>query len=248
MELTAVLIDDEQECLDYLQHVLASNCPEVEVKAVCSSGKDGVKAIGQSNPDLVFLDIDMPYINGFDVIEMVPDPGFEVIFTTAYDKYAIRAFKISAVDYLLKPIDSEELVKAVEKVKRLKERAAERNPINFLLQQIKDVENNSVKRIALPTFDGLEFVKLDNILYCQSDGSYSNVFFTDGQKRYISKSLHFLEDALCDYHFYRVHKSYIVNLNKVQRYSKTDGGILVMENGDLVKVSRSKKDELLNIL
>lgn len=248
MNLNAVLIDDEQECLDFLEHMLKTKCPDVNIKALCSSGKDGIKAIGQHDPELVFLDIDMPYINGFDVIEMIPNPRFEVIFTTAYDKYAIRAFKISAVDYLLKPIDPDELVAAVNKVKHLKQRVEQTNPINFLLEQIKDVENNNVKRIALPTFDGLEFIRLDDILYCQSDGSYSNVYFADGQKRCISKSLHFLEDALCDYEFYRIHRSYIVNLNKVKRYSKTDGGILVMENGDIVKVSRSKKDELLNIL
>jgi two-component system LytT family response regulator len=210
-----------------------------------STGKLGPPRAGA--PDVLFLDIDMPFINGFDLLEMVPDVDFEVIFTTAHDKYAIQAFRISAVDYLLKPIDTDALKLAVEKVRLLRTKGSSSRQISFLIQQLKDLENNNVRKIALPTFDGLEFIHMDDILYCQSDGAYSNVFFTDGNKMYISKTLRYLEDALCNFHFFRVHNSYIVNLNHVSKYSKTDGGLLILSNGEKVRVSRSKKDELLGL-
>ncbi|MDX1478368.1 MAG: LytTR family DNA-binding domain-containing protein [Saprospiraceae bacterium] len=245
--LKAIMIDDEPECLLSLAYDLEKHCPEVEVVAQCKGGKEGVMAINKHQPDVVFLDIDMPFVNGFDVLEMVPNIDFEVIFTTAYDKYALRAFRISAVDFLLKPIDPESLKQAVQKVVLLKERGNAQKQINFLIQQLKDLENNNVRKIALPTFEGLEFINLEDILYCQSDGAYSNVHFTDGTKLYISKTLRYLEEILCDFHFFRVHNSYIVNLHYVRKYAKTDGGLIIMNNGDKVKVSRSKKEELLNL-
>ena len=245
--LKAILIDDEPECLLTLASDLATHCPGVDIVSQCKSGKEAIKEIHAHNPDVLFLDIDMPYINGFDLLEMVPDVDFEVIFTTAYDTYAIQAFKISAVDYLLKPVDPEALVAAVEKVRILREKGNTSKQISFLIQQIKDLENNAVKKIALPTFDGLEFIHMDDILYCQSDGAYSHVFFTNGSKMYISKTLRYLEDALCNFHFFRVHNSYIVNLNHVKQYSKTDGGLLIMSDGKKVRVSRSRKDELLSL-
>lgn len=245
--LKAILIDDEPGCLQSLSHDLSTHCPGVEIVARCDNGKEAIKMIHLHKPDVLFLDIDMPYINGFDLLEMVRDVAFEVIFTTAYDTYAIQAFRISAVDYLLKPIDTEALVAAVEKVRILREKGNTSRQINFLIQQIKDLENNNVRKIALPTFDGLEFIHMDDILYCQSDGAYTYVHFTDGSKLYISKTLRFLEDALCNYHFFRVHNSFIVNLNHVTKYTKTDGGLLVMSNGKQIRVSRSKKDELLGL-
>ena len=245
--LRAILIDDEPECLRSLSHDLGRHCPGVSIVAECDNGKEAIKAIHSNSPDVVFLDIDMPFINGFDLLEMVPDVDFEVIFTTAFDKYAIQAFRISAVDYLLKPIDTEALKLAVEKVRMLREKGSSSRQISFLIQQIKDIENNNVRKIALPTFDGLEFINMDDILYCQSDGAYSYVHFTDGTKLYISKTLRYLEDALCNFHFFRVHNSFIVNLNHVKKYSKTDGGLLILSNGEKVRVSRSKKDELLGL-
>lgn len=245
--LRAILIDDEPECLRSLSLDLKQHCQGVEILAQCDNGKEAIKAIHVHNPDVVFLDIDMPYINGFDLLEMVPNVDFEVIFTTAYDKYALQAFRISAVDYLLKPVDVDALKEAVEKVRILREKGNTSRQISFLIQQIKDLENNNVRKIALPTFDGLEFINLNDILYCQSDGAYSYVHFLDGNKLYISKTLRYLEDALCNFHFFRVHNSYIVNLNHVKKYSKVDGGLLVLSNGEKVRVSRSKKDELLGL-
>jgi two-component system, LytTR family, response regulator len=245
--LKAILIDDEPECLRSLAHDLKEHCQGIEILSQCDSGKAGIKKIHEHSPDVIFLDIDMPYINGFDLLEMVPNVDFEVIFTTAHDKYALQAFRISAVDYLLKPIDPIELKSAVEKVRMLRENGNTPRQIHFLIQQLKDLESNNVRKIAVPTFDGLEFVRLDDIIYCQSDGAYSNIYFGDGGKMYISKTLRYLEDALCTFHFFRVHNSFIVNLNHVRKYSKTDGGTLILTSGEQIKVSRSKKEELLKL-
>ena len=245
--LNAIIIDDEPKCVRSLESDLKECCPEVQIVATCKGGKEGIKAINKFNPDVVFLDIDMPFINGFDLLEMVPNIDFEVIFTTAYDQYALRAFQISAVDYLLKPVQQDKLKQAVQKAQMLRERGNAHKQINFLIQQLHDLETNNVNRIALPTFEGLEFIMLEDILYCQSDGAYSYVHFTDGTKLYIAKTLRYLEEILCEFNFFRIHNSYIVNLDYVKKYSKTDGGTLVLKGGIRVKVSRSRKEELLSL-
>ncbi|MEM8585694.1 MAG: LytTR family DNA-binding domain-containing protein [Bacteroidota bacterium] len=221
--LKAILIDDEPQCLASLSQELENHCPEVNIIASLSSSKEGLKAIHREQPELVFLDIDMPFINGFELLELVPNIDFEVIFTTAYDKYALQAFKISAADYLLKPIEEEALKNAVKKAKWLSASGHAAKQVRFLLEQVKDLENNNVKRVALPIQDGFEMVLLSDILYCQSDGAYSRVFLKSNDNLYLSRNLRFLEEILCEYHFFRVHHSYIVNLQEIKKYSRTDG-------------------------
>ena len=245
--LRAVIIDDEPDCVQSLARDLAEFCPDVEVVGLCEGAKDGIRSINMQKPDMVFLDIDMPLINGFELLELLPGINFAVVFTTAYDKYALQAFKISAVDYLLKPVDPEELVKAVDKVQTFREHGTTSEQIDFLMLQLKDQENNAIHRIALPTSHGLDFIDLKDILYCESDGAYSYLHYTDGTNLLISKPLKYLEDILCDFQFFRVHKSYIVNKDYVTKYHRGSGGLLIMKNGARVKVSRSKKDELLNL-
>ncbi len=245
--LRTVIIDDEPDCIQSLRRDLAECCPDVEVMAGCQGAKEGIKAINQYKPDVVFLDIDMPVINGFELLELLPEIDFEVVFTTAYDNFALKAFKISAVDYLLKPIDPENLVKAVQKVKRIRPNAPTKGQIDLLIEQLKHQGENTSQRIALPTAEGLTFIGLDEILYCESDGSYSILYFTNGSKLLISKSLRYLEDILCDFQFFRIHKSYIANLDYVSKYSRGSGGLLTMKNGATLQVSRTKKEELLNL-
>lgn len=246
-KLRAIIIDDEPDCIQSLSRDLVEFCSHVEVVGLCEGAKDGIRTINIQKPDIVFLDIDMPLINGFELLELLPEINFAVIFTTAYDKYALQAFKISAVDYLLKPIDPDELVKAVDKVRTLQEHGTSSQQIDFLMQQIKDQENNAIHRIALPTSQGLDFIDLKDIQYCESDGAYSYVHYTDGSNLLISKPLKYLEDILCDFQFFRVHKSYIVNMDYVAKYHRGSGGLLTMKNGAKIRVSRSKKDELLNL-
>ncbi len=247
MKLKALLIDDEKNCLTSLAYDLEQHCPDVEVVEQCLGSKAGLLAIKKHQPDLIFLDIDMPYINGFEMLEMIPSIQFATIFTTAYDKYALQAFKISAVDFLLKPVHSEALVQAIEKVRSQQHLKNAEKQIQFLIEQMQAIESDSVKKIAFPTFEGIEFVNLKDILYCQSDNNYTDVHMVDGSHLLISKTLRYVEEMLCDFHFYRVHNSFIVNLNYVKRYVKGDGGYLVLENGKDITVSRSKKAELLKM-
>ncbi len=246
--LRAILVDDEANCLKMLEWELSDRCPEVEIVKVCSTGKAGLMAIKEEQPDIVFLDIEMPYLNGFEVLELVPEVNFDVIFTTAYDKFAVRAFKSSATDYLLKPIDGDELKAAVDKVLENRKKNAPNTDVKFLLQQLEAAKNNKIKRIALPTFEGLTFVHIDDIIYCQSDNNYCHVNLKEGRKMLISKTLKEVEEMLNSDMFFRVHNSYFVNLKEVSNYVKADGGALIMTNGDEVRVSRSRKDRLMELL
>lgn len=245
--ISAILIDDEKNCLTSLAYELNNHCPDVKILAECQGGKEGLLAIKKHQPDIVFLDIDMPYINGFEMLEMLPEVNFATIFTTAHDKYAIQAFKISAVDYLMKPIFKEELIEAIAKVKSLKDSQSNQSKINFLIEQMQAIETDTVKKIAFPVFEGVEFVKLSDINYCKGENNYTHVYLTDGTDLFISKTLRYVEEMLCDYHFFRVHNSYIINLDYVKKFVKSDGGYILMESGDSVSVSRTKKAQLLEM-
>ena len=245
--ISAIIIDDEIDCVKSLEQDLKKYCSEINVVASCVGAKSGIKAINKFKPDAIFLDVEMPVIDGFELLEMVSHIEFEVVFTTAYDHFALRALKMSAIDYLLKPIVPENLITAVDKLLTKNEQLGNQHQIQFLLQNLKDIENNKVNRIILPTLDGLNFVSLDDIKYCSSDGAYSNVHLINGSKIMISKSLRYLEQILCDFHFFRVHKSFIVNLKMIKKYSRIDGGILLMSDGAKLKVSRTKRDELLSL-
>lgn len=245
--IKAVIIDDEIDCIQSLEFELTKHCKSVEIVERCQNAKDGIKAIHKHKPDVLFLDIEMPVINGFELLELLSEINFDIIFTTAHDQFALKAFKVCAVDYLLKPIDPNDLITAVHKLHRTEERNNTKNQIQFLLEHLDELKQNKVKRIALPTLEGLQFIYLNDILYCESDGAYSTLYFTQGTKLFISKPLRYLEQILCNYHFYRVHKSFIVNLNYVIKYTKGAGGALTMKNGDEIRVSRSKKEELLSL-
>lgn len=244
--INAIIIDDEIDCVKSLEDELSIHCPEVRVVSSNVGAIDGIKAINNLKPDIIFLDVEMPVIDGFELLEMVSEIQFDVIFTTAFDHFALRALKLSAIDYLLKPIDPENLKIAVKKVINKNKKLNSHNQIQFLLQHLKDLESNKINRIILPTLEGLNFVSLDDIIYCSSDGAYSNVHLKTRNKIMISKSLRYLEQILCDFHFFRVHKSFIVNLKMIKKYSRGDGGLLIMTDGAKIKVARTKRDELLS--
>jgi len=245
--MKAIIIDDERNCITSLAYDLDKYCPEISIEAECQGGKEGLLAIKKYNPDIVFLDIDMPYINGFEMLEMLPEINFATIFTTAYDQYALQAFRISAVDYLLKPINKDDLVNAVKKVFLQNDRQSTTNNIEFLMEQMQAIETDTVKKIAFPTFEGVEFVPLKDINYCKGDNNYTHIYLLDGTDLLISKTLRYVEQMICEYQFFRVHNSYIVNLDYVKKFVKSDGGYLVLESGESISVSRSKKAELLKV-
>lgn len=244
--INAIIIDDERHSCDALKMLLGKCCPQVQVTAICYSGEEGIKKINELNPQLVFLDIEMPHMNGFQMLEQLQKIDFEVIFTTSYDQYAITAFKFSALDYLLKPVDREELEKAVQRVsKKINPPVSEQ--LEILLQKINQPAI-TVQRIALPTMQGLEFVPVESILHCSSNNNYTEFFLTDKKKLLVSRTLKEVEDMLADHSFLRVHNSYIVNLNAVTRYVKGEGGYLVMTDGSTIDVSRSRKEMLMQKL
>ena len=244
--LNAIIIDDEPYCCESLATLLERFCPEVKISAVCNSGQEALTAIQKIKPHLVFLDIEMPYMNGFELLEKLPAIDFELIFTTSYDQYAIKAFKFSALDYLLKPIVREELLKAVNKAVSRRQ-----NPLpqqfEILLQKINHT-NNPIQRIALPTMEGLQLLPVNSIISCASDGNYTIFFMKDKQKIVVSRSLKETEEMLAEHSFLRVHNSYLVNMNEINKYMKGEGGYLVMSDGSTVDVSRSKKEMLLKKL
>ena len=246
--LKSIIIDDEKHCRSLLQWAIEANCSNVEILEQCSSGEEGIAAIQTHQPDLVFLDIEMRDMTGFDMLEKLGKVDCDIIFTTAYDQFAINAFKVNAVDYLLKPIDENELKEAIEKVSRRRESPVSKDQMEFLLVHLKKSMNGSDTSIALPSSTGLEFIEVDKIIYCQSDSNYTNIHQQDAKTMIVSKTLKDIEALLPDSIFFRVHHSYTVNLKHIKRYLKADGGYLVMSNGDKVKVSRSKKDLLMELL
>ena len=244
--IRAILIDDEVHCLDTLNMLLSDYCPQVQVIDQCVSAKKGLEAIEDLKPELVFLDIEMPFMNGFEILEHFKQIPFSVIFTTSYDQYAIKAIRFSALDYLLKPVDHEDLQRAV-----LKSLQHSRHPLpeqfEILLQKLKNPAI-PVNRIAIPTMEGYQLVPAESIISCESESNYTFLFLKDKRKIIASRNLKDIEEMLEDYSFIRVHNSYLVNINEVEKYIKGEGGYLVMSDGSMVNVSRSRKDLLLKKL
>ncbi|MBS1948303.1 MAG: response regulator transcription factor [Bacteroidetes bacterium] len=245
--IKAILIDDEVHCLDTLNMLIADYCPEVEVIEQCASAKKGVLAIEKHKPGIVFLDIEMPVMNGFEMLEYFKDIPFAVIFTTSYDQYAIKAIRFSALDYLLKPIDPKELILAVRKAAAQKT-APTTEQFLMLIDQIKNKKTGFMK-IAVPTLQGFELISLEQILRCEADDNYTHFYLTTRAHITACRSLKEIEEQLRDFEsFVRVHHSYLVNMNEISKYVKGEGGYLIMSDGSTVDVSRSRKEMLLKKL
>ena len=233
-------------CRKTLGILLKEYCPDVQVMEQCSDAETGLEAIKKLNPDLVFLDIEMPEMNGFEMLEQFSEIPFAVIFTTGYDQYAIKAFRFSALDYLLKPVEPEELQRAVQKVTQRMHYPVPQQ-IEILLQKLHH-PSSSIQKIALPTMEGLQMVAVDSIISCASDSNYTIFLLKNKQKLVASRPLKEIEEMLEEYSFLRVHNSHLVNLNEIDKYIKGEGGYLVMTDGSTIDVSRSKKEILLNKL
>ncbi len=244
--IKAIIIDDEPYCCEALEMMIGKFCPEITVAAVLHSGADAIETLEQFSPQLVFLDIEMPYMNGFEFLEKVGSVNFGLIFTTSYDQYAIKAIRFSALDYLLKPIDREELIQAVAKVSKSLQSPTELQ-LELLLQKF-NAPKNPIKKIAVPTMEGLQMVEIDTIISCSSDSNYTNFFLKNNKKLTASRTMKDVEELLADFSFLRVHNSFLVNLNEIHKYFKGEGGYLVMSDGTNIDVSRSRKDMLLQKL
>jgi len=245
--IKALIIDDEKHCIDNLQWQLKEYCPEVEVTATCTNAETGLNEIYRQQPQLVFLDVEMPGMTGFEMLEKITDINFDIVFTTAFNQYAIRAIKFGALDYLVKPVDKDELRAAIDKVIK-HTRGESLKQLTALLTHIRKSNDLSFQKIALPTMHGYELIPLNNIMYCESKNNYTDVRLNNGQHLVISRTLKEIEELLDMHPFLRVHNSYLVNLQYAIRYIKGDGGALVLNNDISVPVSRNKKEELLKLI
>lgn len=242
--IKAIIIDDEAHCIDTLDMLLKEYCPEVQVMEQCRSAKKGLEAIAQIKPQLVLLDIEMPFMNGFEMLEQFTRIPFAIIFTTGYDQYAIRAIRFSALDYLLKPIDPKELIAAIHRVQLQKQLPATEQ-FDILFSRIQHKES-AFRRMAVPTAEGYELIAAENILRCEADDNYTHLFLKDNRKITACRTLKEVEEQLQDFsYFVRVHHSWLVNMNEVTKYVRGEGGYVIISDGSSVSVSRSRKEALL---
>jgi two-component system, LytTR family, response regulator len=244
--INTIIVDDEVHCLDTLNILLNDYCPEIQVMGRCLSGKKALEAIERLKPELVFLDIEMPSMTGFELLEQFVKIPFTVIFTTSYDQYAIKAIRFSALDYLLKPIDHKELVAAVTKVKQQNVQPSVEQ-FRMLMDQIIHKDNGFTK-IAVPTTEGFELIPADQLVRCEAFDNYTHLYLKNKTRIIACRSLKEVEEQLHTFSsFIRVHNSYLVNLNEVTKYIRGEGGYLIMSDGSTVIVSRSRKDALLKL-
>ena len=244
-QLKIYLVDDEEEGLDVLEFDLNRLGMNIIVKEKFTDPKLAIQAINLKNPDLLLLDIEMPWMNGFEMLDSLPKVDFPVIFVTAYDQYAVKAFKYFAIDYLLKPVDFEDLQNTIQRVIDSKEYFGKQRS-KALLETINKKDEVFTK-IAVPTMEGYEFVEIKSIIRCKADNNYSTIFMDDGKRIVISKSLKYLQSLLESHQFFRTHHSHLINLDHVKKYFKSDGGYIEMIDNSIVNISRSKKEAFIDL-
>jgi two-component system LytT family response regulator len=239
IRLKTIIVDDEPDSIDLLKIELTQHCPQVEITGIYTSSLKAVNDIEKLQPDLLFLDIEMPAMNGFEMLEKILHLNFSVIFITAYNQYALKAFRFNAVDYLVKPIDTTELIEAVAKAERkIKPTAAQLNLVQ------RQLHGELPKKIAIPASTGVSFIDLDEIVYVEASNNYSKLLLTDKKVFTISKTLKDVQEVLEESHFLRVHRQYIINLNHVKQFNRNEG-ILTMGNGDHIPIARNQKERLV---
>jgi two-component system LytT family response regulator len=245
--IKAIIIEDEESSSTLLVDMLAEHFENITVLAVCDSAEEAKQALEIHRPDLVFSDVELDNDSVFDVLEQFTPIDFEVIFTTAYEKYAIQAIKFSALDYLLKPFGVDDLASAINHYQERKNKYQPARQFEVLFHNLRGIKA-SAKKIALPTLNGLKVVALKEVVRCQADANYTTFFFTGENKMMVTKTLKEFEELLDEYDFIRVHNSHLINLNHVAKYTKGEGGVVTMSDGAEVDVSRRKKEEFLQRL
>ena len=247
--IKAVIIDDEKDSIDTLKWKLENYCPDVNVISSFEKPADGVSYLKKNPVDLLFLDIEMPMLTGFDVLEELGrDIPFDIIFITAYDNFGIQAVKFSALDYLLKPVQNKELKEAIDKHLKKSQQKIPSEQIDLLLNNVQAERKGKRGRIALASKESIEFVDPNDIVVCEANSNYTNVYLVEGRKRVISKTLKDFEEMLIQFDFFRPHNSHLINLGRVKEFIRGDGGYLVMENKMKTPVSKNRKEELMQLL
>jgi len=243
--MKAIIVDDEQDGIRTLQKMLERYCPHVKVVASCSSATIAKGQISAMDPEVVFLDIQMPGKSGLELLEELPSKNFEVVFVTAHNEYMLQALQFSAVDYLLKPVEEERLVEAVERVSNRLGNGKSHELTSALLHNLTSAGTPAEMRLCLPTFKGFMILKLEEIIYCEAERSYTVFHIANGKTLTVSKPLLDYDYLLKDTPFYRVHKSFLVNLFHVREYQRGEGGVIIMSDGTEIEVSRRKKEVFL---
>ncbi len=247
MTIRTIIVEDEQKSREMLAGLIEKGCPQLSVVGLARDVKEGVEMIRQQKPELVFLDISMPDGSGFDLLEQVHGQKFELIFATASDAHAIKAIKYSACDYLLKPIDIDELKIAVDRVVSKRQNTPNMDNLQFLIQHLRKADEN-YQKITLPTGNAYEIVNIKDIIRCEADGSYTTFYLNDKRKLLISAGLKHYEELLPESEFIRVHHHHLINMNHVVRFLKEDGGYAVMSDGSRIEISRRKKETFMERL
>jgi len=245
--LKAVIIDDEADAVNSIELIINEYCNNIIVVGKAYSASEGKEVIMSKNPDIIFLDIEMPRGNGFDMLEMIPDRNFHIIFITAYNNWAIKAFKYNAIDYILKPIDIDDFIKAVDKIGNSK--ISNKNiEIDKYKELLSNISSKTLNKIAISTTEGIEYIELKKIIRFEGDGSYSKVFIADQSYILVSKNLKEFQELLEDNDFFRTHNSHLINLAFVKKYVMKDGGHIEMKDNSIVPISRRKKEAFIDIM
>jgi two-component system LytT family response regulator len=241
--INCIILDDEQKNVQLLSNMLAQHCPQLKVLAAETNAKKGIALIHELQPQLLFLDIEMPHLNGFDTLRQLEPVNFEVIFVTAYGKYAVEAFEHHAAGYITKPVNTEKLIAAVNRaIRRIEQRNINKNLFSLLEQNTKQAAPD---KIPLSTSNGLVFVKITDIMYCESSGNYTHFYMNDDKKIVVSRQLGEYEKLLPENNFTRIHDKYIINLAYIKEYIKGSGGEVVLENGKEIPVATRRKEDFL---
>ena len=240
MKLKTVLVEDEAQSREILRNYLGKYCADIEIVGEASTVQEGLEVIGNTGPELIFLDVEMPFGNAFDLLEQLPERNFEIVFVTAYDQYALDALNSHAAYYLMKPIDIDELIKAVSYVREIKEKEKRLEKL-VLRTGIPKAEG----KITIPQLDGFQVLNAADILYCKADDNYTEIYL-ENKKILVSKTLKYFEESLAEFSFIRIHKSFLVNMNAVVKYRKGQGGSVLLSNGKELIVSPARKRKLLS--
>jgi two-component system, LytTR family, response regulator len=246
-KLGAIIVDDEVDAVKTLRGQIEKHCPDVEIMTEACSVADAITKLEKFVPDILFLDVELSDGTGFDILRGVPNKNFETIFVTAFNQYSIKAFKFSAIDYLLKPVDVDELCNAVSRIRNFRERYPS-SPIRDYDAFFDNITSSTPKKFTLPTSEGFEYIDIDDVILIKADGSYSELLFINGKRKVVAKVLKDFQERLNDHGFFRPHNSYIVNLKHIKKFLRKDGGCLEMSDGSIVTISKRNLDLFKQIM